>query len=359
MYSAGITALAVYYPEHVRTNAYWRERHPDVIAALEQKLAKQVWETGAQPSSLFAAEMLPYTGDVFRGSVERRVVAPGETALAMETRVARRALRAARLGPADIEYVLLTSFFPDQVFVGNAPWFARDLELTCPVWNTESACGSSTANLLLAASLVESGRAARVLVVISCTYSRAFDERNPMSWTSGDGAAAFVVSRVDPGHGVLGSRTVNTKETCQAFDWEVRSHELVKQTITFSATREGGKLIEQSAERTVPLCCHGAAEAAGVSFRDVRFFALPTPCAWFSSFARKKLGIAAEQTIDTYPRFTNTGPVLTPGNLYYGAKAGRFAPGDLVLMFALGSVSSAGAVVLRWADCALAEEVDE
>jgi 3-oxoacyl-[acyl-carrier-protein] synthase III len=355
--SAAITSLAVYFPEHVRTNDYWRERHPDIIRSFEQRIARQVWEA-PQPATLFAAEMQRYTDDVFRGSVERRVVASGENALAMETTVARRALRAASLTGADLDYVLLTSFFPDQVFVGNAPWFARELELTCPVWNTESACGSGAANLLLAASLVESGRAERVLVVLSCTYSRAFDERNPMSWTSGDGAAAYLVSRVSDGAGVLASKIVNTKETCDAFDWEVRPHGEVKQTITFSATREGGRLIEECSERVLPLCVHGAADAAGVALQDIRFFALPTPCAWFSSFAQKKLGISADQTIDTYPRFTNTGPVLTPANLYYGAKAGQFARGDLVMFFALGSVSTAGAVVLRWGDCAIADELD-
>ncbi len=358
--SAGIRSIAVYFPEHIRRNEYFRERQGQVIAALEEKTAKQVWEASrGEAKSLFAAEMMPYLNDVFRGAVERRVMAKGETALAMETRVAKRALRAAGLGPDDIDMVLLTSFFPDQVFVGNGVWFARDMEMTCPVWNVESACGSAAANLLLATSLVESGRAKNVLVVVSCAYSRAFDESNPMAWTAGDGASAFVVSQVADGYGVLGAKEVNTKETCTSFDWEVKPHAEVKQTITFSATRVAGRALEETSERLVPFLCHGAADDAGVSLKDVQFFAVPTPTAWFASFAQKKLGLAPHQTIDTFRRFTNTGPVLTPANLYFAAKDGLIEKGDNVMFLTIGSVSTAGAILMKWGDVAVAPESDE
>lgn len=355
--TAGLQALAVYFPETVRTNDHWRERHGDLVRGLEEKSRRQVWEADA-PRTLFAEEMQRYRDDVFRGSVERRVMADDETTLAMEARVARRALRAAHLSATDIDAVLLTSFFPDQLCVGNGAFLARELDLTCPVWNLESACGSPVASLLLAASLVESGRAKRVLIVLSCAYARAVDEAHPMSWTSGDGAAAMIVGEVEDGFGITGSKVVNTKETCDFFVGEAKAHPHLGQVVAFAATRQAGRLLEEASERCVPLCCQGALDDAGKSLADMDFVVLPTPTAWFSSFACKKLGIDPAKTIDTHARLSNVGPVLSPANLYYAAREGRLAKGDDVLFFAIGSVSSAGALVMKWGDVAVADETD-
>jgi 3-oxoacyl-[acyl-carrier-protein] synthase-3 len=290
--------------------------------------------------------------------VERRVLAGQETALWMEMGAARRALKAAKLRPDEVEAVLITSIFPDQVLVGNAIWFAEAMGIGAPCWNTESACGSPTANLLMATSLVETGRLRNVLVVLSCSYSRALEEANPMSWTSGDGAAAFVVSEVPSGYGVKGSKCFSTVETSRAYDWEVKPHDVVKQTITFSATREAGPMLELTSEKYVPLACEAAVAASGLTMDDIQFAVFPTPTAWFAEFARAKLGLRADQTIDTYTRYSNTGPVLTPANLYHAAREGRIQPGDNVLFFSLGSASTCGAAVIRWSEVAVADDHD-
>jgi 3-oxoacyl-[acyl-carrier-protein] synthase-3 len=55
--------------------------------------------------------------------------------------------------------------------------------------------------------------------------------------------------------------------------------------------------------------------------------------------------------VNTYPRFANVGPALLPVNLHDAAP--RLHAGDHVLVFSIGSVSTAGAAVLRWGDVAL------
>ena len=100
---AGIRALAVAFPSSVRTNEYWRTRHPEVIAALERKAATQVWEASEHEGNLWAEEMARYLPDVFRGSVERRVLRDDERILDIEERVVRRALAAAKMSPGDLD----------------------------------------------------------------------------------------------------------------------------------------------------------------------------------------------------------------------------------------------------------------
>lgn len=355
--SAGIRALAVAFPSSVRTNDYWRSRHPEVIAALERKAATQVWEASEHEGNVWAEEMARYLPDVFRGSVERRVLRDDERILDIEERVVRRALAAAKMSPGDLDMLLLSSFYPDQVAIGNAVFLAERIGLTCPCLNVESACGAPVADLLLATSLVESGRARNVLVVVSCAYSRALEESHPMAWTSGDGAAAFLVGRTAERE-ILGSSLVGTPDTTPVFTLGTRPHPLVGQTPTFAATRVAADLLAASTDRHMPRCVDAALDASGMTRADADFVVFPTPTAWYAAYGCRALGIPAHRTIDTYPRFTNTGPVLSPANLYFAARAGQIRRGDRVVFTAQGSMSTAGAAVLHWGDVALAEESD-
>lgn len=354
---AGIRAIAAAFPTTVRTNNYWRTRQPELIAALERKAATQVWEASPRDGDIWTEEMARYLPDVFRGSVERRVMTGDERALDMEVRAARRALAAARMSPGDIDKVLVTTFYPDQTIVGNGVYFAAAMGMTCPCWNLESACGAAVGDLLLAASMIESGRARNVLVVVSCAYSRTFEESSPMSWTSADGAAAVLVSATAAPE-ILGSHVVATPETIGAFTCGVRTDPLVGATPTFAATRVAAELLADSTTRQLPRCADAALAASGMTRADIDFAVFPTPTAWFAAFGRRMLGIDASKTIDTYPRFTNIGPALSPVNLYFAAREGRIRRGDRVLFTTQGSVSTAGALVLRWGDVAVADECE-
>ena len=75
-----------------------------------------------------------------------------------------------------------------------------------------------------------------------------------------------------------------------------------------------------------------------------------TPTAWYASFAAKVLRIPRDRIASTYERFANTGPVLIPMNLYESVRQGKLRDGDWVLLYAIGSVSTAVATVMRWSD---------
>jgi 3-oxoacyl-[acyl-carrier-protein] synthase-3 len=301
--------------------------------------------------------MAPYLRDVFRGSIERRVLAGEERAIDLELRAARRALAAARMHGDDLDLVLITSFYPDQLHVGNGIFLAEALGLRCPCWNLESACGSALADLLLASAMIESGRARNVLVVVSCAYSRTFEQTHPMSWTSGDAAAAILLTAGSEAQ-LLGAQVVGTPETLGSFRPQEKRDPVVGITPSFVATREAAALLSVSTSRNLTACADAALTASGLGRADLDFAVFPTPTAWFAEFGCRALGLGREQTIDTYPRFTNTGPVLSPQNLYFAAREGRLRSGDVVLFVAQGSLSSCGSLVLRWGNPAIAPECD-
>jgi 3-oxoacyl-[acyl-carrier-protein] synthase-3 len=355
MTAAGITAISVYFPEQVRENDWWREVAPAFVAKLEQRVGAQVWQPAAERNPWQSA-MAPYLDDPFRGSQQRRVLGPGEDAHAMEAAAAQRLLDAAGLTPADIDLVLVSCLFPDQYVLGDAIGLADRMGFTCPCYNLESACGVGVADVVMGCALVESGRARRVLVITACTYSRSADADNPMSLTSGDGAAAFLLAPVPDGHGLLGWKGFATLESATSFGYDIVPDPNQRYLLKMWANADAGRQLETCALKYLPAACHGALADAGLTVDDLDFAIFPTPTAWFAEFGRTMLGLSPDQTIDTYPRFANTGPVLMPQNLYYAAQQGKIGPGDHVLLYTLGSMSSSGAAVLRMSDLIVAPD---
>ncbi len=292
-----------------------------------------------------------YLDDPFRGSVERRILAPGETALSLEARAARNALAAAAMAPGDVDLIIVSSFQPDQLGVGNAAFLARELGVTRPAWNLESACASSLVALHTACALVESGRYRNILVVASCAYSRTADEADSVSWFLGDGAGAFLVGPVSAGSGLLGLHTLPTTETCDTFYYALDGAGGAAPRMVMKCSASSGKILHETAERHLALCCAGATKAAGVKLADIDFLVCNTPTAWFAAFAARALGLDVSKTTSCFSRTGNIGCALLPANLH--AAAGRLKRGDLVLLYSMGSVATASAAVLRWDGAAL------
>jgi 3-oxoacyl-[acyl-carrier-protein] synthase III len=353
--AAEIKSLGVEVPRIVRTNDYWRERYPDLVQDVERQGRHKVWSPppDASAPSLFLREMARYLGDPFRGTLERRVLEPGQTSLDLECAAARKALDAAGMGPRDIDLALCASFLGDHPGLGNGAFLAKTLGLSGPAWNIESTCAGGLVGLDLAASLIASGRAERILVVVSCDYSRRIDEKDVLSWTSGDGAAAFVVGRATDEHGILGSHFLPTINTCgslyfEYFEWAPNDYGLRMQ-----CTAEAGRLLRETSDDCVRRACNRALAEAGMTASDVAHFIFTTPTAWYVNFCARSLGIDPNRCVDTYPKYANIGPVCWAANLYEYARVRGIRPGDVVLICAIGSVSSAGAIVARFGQMAL------
>ncbi len=193
-----------------------------------------------------------------------------------------------------------------------------------------------------------------MLVIVSSANSRLLDDTDSLSWFMADGAGAAVIGATAPGEGFLGSKVIGTQETCNAFVFEAVSMGDDSARVRLKGGDESaGRLMRERSEPQLHACVDGALRAAGVTLDDIKFFVVNTPTAWFARFCARALGIDPERTISMYPTYGNMGPALTTANLYHAAASGRIKKGDLVLVYAVGSVSTAGATVMRWGDVAL------
>lgn len=353
-WGAGIRSLAVHFPKGVRTNQFWRNHHADVVSAIENKAKLKVWSADeSNAASDFDQEMQRYLSDPFRGTVERRVLTPGEGSRTIELAAAKKAIAAAGMEPSDIELMIVASFLPDSFGLNNAAYVAQELDLKGQAWNLESACAGAMIGIQTACGLVKAGDYKNVLVVTSCCYSRDTDTRDTISWTAGDGAGAFLIERVEPGYGRLGQKAFHTGVTNGALWFENYVTNEGKLWFRLLASETAGKVIRDASETFLRKCCQGALDDAGLKLSDIDHFVFNTPTAWYSKFCARALGIDGERVTNTYPKYANMGPALLPANLFHAAREQPIKKGDRVLLYSIGSISSAGAMVVRWGDTAL------
>ncbi|MBN3883950.1 MULTISPECIES: 3-oxoacyl-ACP synthase III family protein [unclassified Nostoc] len=356
-YPVGIRSIALSFPSVRRTNDYYREKYPELIAQAEQKsLARMFSLAGSTPSNEFDLEMMPYLSDPFRGTVERWVLGSGESSLTLEERAARDALEAAKLSAKDVDLMIVASVWPEQIGLGDAAFLARQLSLEGAAWNLDATCGSTPIALQTACALVRAGEYRNVLVVISCTYSRFFDEDDTMSWFLSDGAGAFVVGSLELNQGILGTKTIHAGELCNVVFPKLTTDAQGNPQLRMKLCKEANKVTRETAVGFLRTCCEGAMVAAGVTLKQIDFFIFNTSTAWFASFCIRVLGIDPERTINLYSKYANIGPVLTVVNMYYAAKLGKIRENDLVLVYGFGAAGAIAANVMRWGNVALGSD---
>jgi 3-oxoacyl-[acyl-carrier-protein] synthase-3 len=353
-------ALALGLPKTVRTNDHWQGNSPTATPRTEETTLTKLWSPEKQSNggdvALFDREMQPYLADPFRGTVERRVLGKDESGLSLQVRASRAAMAAAGLEPKDVDLLISCAFFADQVDTGNAAYLARELGLRGAAWNMESACSSSVIAYEMACALVETGRYRNVLVAIVCTYSKVADERDSLSCWLGDAGAAFVVSAAEDGRGYLAGATRHTAETCGAFYQEL-SDSPTGPRLCMRASKWAGATLRDTAGEYVRSCCVAAAEQARVVLDEIDFFVFNTPTAWYASFCAKVLGVDPKRTLSKYHLYGNIGPALMPVTLFHACSEGRIKDGDLILLYSVGSASSASASITRWGDVRLAPSI--
>lgn len=353
--TVGVKSVAVAVPSRVRRNDYWKDRYPQLVARAEEENLAKLWSRRrAEERNHFDQALEPYLDDPFRGAVERRILAPDKTGLTLEVEAAQRALEAAHWKPEDLDLLIVSSFLPDQQGPGNAAYVVKALELGCPGINLESACSSSLVALNTAAGLIRADQYDSALVLTSCTYSRMVAEDDTLSWFVGDGAGAILLGDVAEGEGWVASHTVHTASTCDTFRLDLEIDKELGPVPRMKASKGTARIINETGEEYMRRTCMAAMEKAGIAAQDLGCVVVNTPTAWYADFASAVLGVDRRLIVSTYSSYANAGNALLPLNLHASMAQKRLAAGDWVLLYAVGSVSTAVATVMRWSDVAVA-----
>ena len=133
--------------------------------------------------------------------VEKRRFSDGGLSSDLAARAAADCLSKSPFPRDSVDTVILATSTPDRMIPATAALVSEKLKIkNAFAFDINSVCSGGLAALMLAASLVESGTAANVLVIAADVYSRILNPRDFSTYPYfGDGAAALIVSREKSG----------------------------------------------------------------------------------------------------------------------------------------------------------------
>lgn len=349
----GISAMALNFPEQVRTNDFWVENYPDLVVA---RATTKLYAGDEEKENLsrWDKAVSRFKDDPFAGAKERRVLRSDESIIDYAAGAVHKVLKAAGLSLNQIGMIMVNSMFPEHVDEGDAAYLAQKLDYNGLCWSLNSTCTGALLGLDMARNCVDTGRYEYVLVVNTCSYSRFMKESSSKSFAIGDGASAFIVSRLKGSQGIIGSKFLNS----------FRSVGIIHNSM--SVTEDGQPLREivftkgqgSKVGHLTKTYLQEMLEAFSADYQEemgqADFYFSFNATGWYSSYFCSELGIPPEKTIDVFPRYGNVSGVSILASLYHAHLEGKIKEDDLLLIYNHGFASNNVMMLMRWGDVRLA-----
>jgi len=274
------------------------------------------------------------------GIRERRIAGPQERVSDMAARAAQAALADARLGPGDIDLLVVATMTPDTPMPASACLIHHKLGLApaAACFDLNAACSGFLYALDTACAMLGSGRCRQALVVGAEKVSQVVNWKDRTTCVLfGDGAGAAVIG-VDerPGVGLLASRLGA---------WGANADLLL---IRDRYIEMRGREIYRAAVRIMEEAAREILEQQGVAAHQI---ALVIPhqanLRIIESIARY-LKLPLDRFFVNVDRYGNTSAASIPIALDEARRAGRIRPGDLTLLLAFGAGLTYGSALIRW-----------
>jgi 3-oxoacyl-[acyl-carrier-protein] synthase III len=293
------------------------------------------------------------------GIRERRIAGPDESLSDFAVPAAQRALEMAGIDGEEVDLVICATVCPDMPFPATANLIQSRIGASrAASFDLSAACTGFVYGLGVADQFLKGGGAKTALVVGGEVLSKYVD------WTDratcvlfGDGAGAVVLRAGDPaaeddGRGVL---AVEMHTDGSLTDLIFRpgggskhppSKELQATNLNFIRMR--GNETFKIAVRSLAEVSDEALTRCGLRHADVRWFIPHQANLRIIEAVGQRLEIPDGHTYVNIDRYGNTSAASIPIALDELNRAGKIAPGDVVLMSAFGAGLTWGAGVVRW-----------
>jgi len=286
------------------------------------------------------------------GIRERPLVAPDEATSDLAVRAGAVALTQSGLSRETIGLLLLATSTPDHLLPPTAPVVAHRLGLTqAGAIDLAGACSGFLYALALADSYVRL-HDTYVLVVAANVLSRRIHPKDPKtSALFADGAGALLLGPSDGTRGII-AHWLGADGSC--WDDLYIPAGGSRQPLTPECVARGEHLMHmKNGQALFRHAATGMAEAGrrvlqqtNLNIDDITWWIPHQANHRLIEEARRQLGMPAERTINLVDRIGNSSAATIP--LVLALEAHRFAPGDLLLLTAVGAGLVSAAVLLRW-----------
>lgn len=290
--------------------------------------------------------------DPFHGSRERRVLPDHIAPSIMETQACQQALAKAGIPPQSIDFLLGFGTVPDHLGVPNVCTVHRQLGLPerCLSLSTDASFNAFSAQLELAAGLVASGTYQYGLLYQSSALTRLIAMDAHYAPWFGDGATAVVVGPATEGSGLLASAHGTDGSLAEAMVAGIPGRRWYEDGRIWWYPRDRNAaqtLFLDVADRAAQVA-RAAMAAAGVTAKQIGFYAAHQPTAWFRQVTQEHIGLTHARALDTFPWAGSLGPANVPLVLATAHNEGLLRDGDIVVTHSGGLGVTWSSQVLRW-----------
>ena len=281
------------------------------------------------------------------GIRSRFVAAADEQASDLALHASRLAMDAAGVTADEIDLIVLATSTPDMIFPSTACLLQRKLGVTHgAAFDVQAACTGFLYAVSIADKFVASGQCRCALVVGTEVFSRLLD------WTDrrtcvlfGDGAGA-VILRTSEQPGILSSHL--HADGRQSHILEAAGHVQDGVLHDHAFLHMDGQAVFKFAVNALEGVCNEALAANGLTGSDLDWLVPHQANVRIIQATANKLGLSNDKIVTTLETQGNTSAASVPLALDAAVRDGRIQPGHLVLLEAVGSGMTWGAMLLRW-----------
>jgi 3-oxoacyl-[acyl-carrier-protein] synthase III len=288
------------------------------------------------------------------GIRERRIMRdPSKATSYLATQAALEALRVAEVDPATIDALIVATVTPDMLFPATASLVQTNIGAT-KAWGFDlsAACSGFLYALTTGASLVESGRFNRVLVIGADKMSSIINYADRTTCILfGDGAGAVLLEPDETGNGIQ-----DTIHAMDASNWEALcmkgggslnppSRETLELGL-HSLYQDGRAVFKWAVEGMAGVAAE-IMEKNGLTGDDIRYLVPHQANMRIIDATARRMGITMDKVMLNIENYGNTTAATIPLCLYDWEP--QLKAGDNLVLAAFGGGFTWGATYLKWA----------
>lgn len=280
--------------------------------------------------------------------IRERHILSDESLTDISFKAASLALENAGVNPSDIDLIIFSTSYSDNIVPSMACVMAEKFKINCPAFDLNAACTGFIYGLEVAAGFFARKKIKKALLVCGEQVSRFVD------WTDratsvlfGDGAGAVVLGE---GNELLSIKLTSTP------DRVVLRAPFYKSACPFTKGKDEKPFIVMNGQEVykfaVSNACKDLKDAvsdAGLNFEKIDYVLLHQANMRITDAIIKLINIPGEKFLTCIDRTGNTSSATIPILLDEANRQNKFKKGDIIALSAFGAGLTNGAAILRWA----------
>jgi 3-oxoacyl-[acyl-carrier-protein] synthase III len=288
------------------------------------------------------------------GIKERRIADKGQTTSDLAYEASRRALKAAGLGAAELDLILVATMTPDMILPSAGCVLQEKLGAKkAAAFDIYAACTGFIYGMAVANAFIRSEMYKNVLLVGAEVLSRFTDwEDRSTCILFGDGAGAVVIQRHTGRHGILSTHLHSDGSLGDLIHVPAggsehpASHDTIRKRMHF--IRMKGNETFKAAVRSLEGVAQEALEHNKVKPDEIDYLIPHQANLRIIQAMAQRLNMPMEKVVLTLPKFGNTSAASIPMALDEAVRDNRIKDGHLLLLEAFGGGLTWASALVRW-----------